>query len=174
VSAEDRIVGALLGTAVGDALGLAAEGMSARQIARRWGRLDRYRFLGRRGFVSDDTEQSALVGWFWRLPPTRPLWPSPATWRSTRSSWLTGSAGWCPEAADRRRPAALLRCPAGSPIMTERLHLSDSYTLEFEARVLACKEHEGRPAAILDRTAFYAESGGQPWDTGTLGEASVL
>ncbi len=88
---EERLADVLLGTAVGDALGLAAEGMSARAIARRWGRLDRYRFLGRSGFVSDDTEQSALaaqalarhpddperfarafrrslVGWFWRLP----------------------------------------------------------------------------------------------------------
>ena len=27
---------------------------------------------------------------------------------------------------------------------------------------------------ILDRTAFYAESGGQPWDTGTLGDARVV
>ena len=33
----------------------------------------------------------------------------------------------------------------------------------------ARREHEGRPALVLDRTAFYAESGGQPWDTGTLG-----
>ena len=88
---EERLANVLLGTAIGDALGLAAEGMSARAIARRWGRLDRYRFLGRRGFVSDDTEQAALaaqalarhpddperfarafrrslVGWFWRLP----------------------------------------------------------------------------------------------------------
>lgn len=88
---EDRLAGCLLGTAVGDALGLPAEGMSARAIRRRWGRLDRYRFLGRTGRVSDDTEQAALVaqalarqssdpdvfarafrrslvGWFWRLP----------------------------------------------------------------------------------------------------------
>lgn len=88
---EERLADVLLGTAVGDALGLAAEGLSAAAIARRWGRLDRYRFLGRGGFVSDDTEQSALaaqalarhpddperfarsfrrslVGWFWRLP----------------------------------------------------------------------------------------------------------
>jgi ADP-ribosylglycohydrolase len=91
VDLEERLARVLLGTAVGDALGLAAEGMSAGAIARRWGRLDRVRFLGRRGFVSDDTEQSALaaqalarhpddpgrfarafrrslVGWFWRLP----------------------------------------------------------------------------------------------------------
>ncbi|SIN71607.1 ADP-ribosylglycohydrolase [Singulisphaera sp. GP187] len=87
----DRLAGTLLGTALGDALGLPAEGMSARAIARRFGRMDRFHLLGRTGFVSDDTEQSALVaqslirypddleqctrafrrsllGWFCRLP----------------------------------------------------------------------------------------------------------
>jgi ADP-ribosyl-[dinitrogen reductase] hydrolase len=58
---EDRLAGTLLGTAVGDALGLATEGMSAPAIARRFGRVQRYHLLGRTGFVSDDTEQSALV-----------------------------------------------------------------------------------------------------------------
>ena len=58
--------------------------------------------------------------------------------------------------------------------MTERLHLTDSYILDFEARVVETREHEGRPAVILDRTAFYAESGGQPWDTGSLGDAGVV
>jgi ADP-ribosylglycohydrolase len=85
---EARIAGTLLGTALGDALGLPCEGMSARRIARRFGLVDRFRLLGRTGFVSDDTEQSALVaqslardpgnparafrrsllGWFFRLP----------------------------------------------------------------------------------------------------------
>ncbi len=85
------MTGVLLGTALGDALGLPAEGMSASQIARRFGRLDRFRLLGSTGFVSDDTEQAALAAecllrypndrdafvaafrralraWFWRLP----------------------------------------------------------------------------------------------------------
>jgi alanyl-tRNA synthetase len=53
--------------------------------------------------------------------------------------------------------------------MTEKLYLADSYLRRFEARVI-----ERRPGAVvLDRTAFYATSGGQPHDTGTLGGAAV-
>ena len=33
---------------------------------------------------------------------------------------------------------------------------------------------DGRPAVALDATAFYPTSGGQPCDTGTLGEARVV
>lgn len=58
--------------------------------------------------------------------------------------------------------------------MTERLFRDDPYRLEFEARVLARRQHEGRPALVLDRTAFYAESGGQPWDTGSLSGVPVV
>ena len=57
----DAMTGTLLGTALGDALGLATEGMSATAINRRFGRVDRFHLFGRTGFVSDDTEQSALV-----------------------------------------------------------------------------------------------------------------
>lgn len=88
---QDRLAGALLGTAIGDAMGLPMEGMPASAVARRFPRIDRYSLVGETGFVSDDTEQSALVaqslirhprdmhrfvrafrgsllGWFMRLP----------------------------------------------------------------------------------------------------------
>ncbi|MGB1013900.1 MAG: ADP-ribosylglycohydrolase family protein [Nannocystaceae bacterium] len=88
---EDDVAGVLLGTALGDALGLPAEGLDGPTIARRFRRLDRFALVGKTGYVSDDTEQSALVaeaivtapddiprclasfrrallGWFLRLP----------------------------------------------------------------------------------------------------------
>lgn len=53
--------GALLGTAVGDALGLPAEGMTASQIRRRWNGSWQMRFIFGRGMMSDDTEHSLMV-----------------------------------------------------------------------------------------------------------------
>ncbi len=58
--------------------------------------------------------------------------------------------------------------------MTERLYYTDPYLIEFDARVLRVGAHAGRPAAVLDRTAFYPTSGGQPFDTGTLGGVRVI
>jgi alanyl-tRNA synthetase len=58
--------------------------------------------------------------------------------------------------------------------MTERLYYHDSFLREFDARVLACRAAGDRFEIMLDRTAFYPTSGGQPHDTGRLGEARVL
>jgi alanyl-tRNA synthetase len=58
--------------------------------------------------------------------------------------------------------------------MTDRIYYTDPYCRRFDARVTRALEYEGRPAVTLDRTAFYPTSGGQPFDTGRLGEARVL
>ena len=58
--------------------------------------------------------------------------------------------------------------------MTERLYYTDAYAREFDANVIQIAEVDGRRAAILDRTAFYPTSGGQPFDTGALGGARVV
>jgi alanyl-tRNA synthetase len=58
--------------------------------------------------------------------------------------------------------------------MTERLYYTDSYCREFEATVRAIEAADGRTLALLDRTAFYPTSGGQPFDTGMLGDARVV
>ena len=87
----DRVLGSLIGVALGDAVGLPFEGLSMKRVQRRFDGAVRCQLVGRIGFVSDDTEQSALVaqslarggsddaacvgwfrrsmvGWFARLP----------------------------------------------------------------------------------------------------------
>ncbi len=52
--------------------------------------------------------------------------------------------------------------------MTEKLFYEDSYIKEFQARVLSCRESGGGYQAVLTRTAFFPEGGGQSADTGFL------
>jgi ADP-ribosylglycohydrolase len=59
----DRLAGVLLGAAVGDALGVPREGLSARRASQLYGSAPlRHRFVFGRGMVSDDTEHTCLVG----------------------------------------------------------------------------------------------------------------
>lgn len=58
---DSHIVGCILGTAVGDALGLPYEGVSRGRLPRLLGLPDRHRFLFGRGMISDDTELTCLV-----------------------------------------------------------------------------------------------------------------
>jgi alanyl-tRNA synthetase len=58
---------------------------------------------------------------------------------------------------------------------TERLYYQDSRLLEFDARVIGLSElDDGQIGVTLDRTAFYPTGGGQPTDTGMLGDARVV
>jgi alanyl-tRNA synthetase len=58
--------------------------------------------------------------------------------------------------------------------MTERIYYAEPARRSFDAVVTAVIEHEGGPAVVLDRTAFYPTSGGQPFDIGRLGTADVV
>ncbi len=56
----------------------------------------------------------------------------------------------------------------------ERLYNEDAYIREFDAEVISCTEAGTGYEVLLDRSAFFPEGGGQPADTGTLGNARVL
>ena len=57
--------------------------------------------------------------------------------------------------------------------MTEKLYYKDAYLTEFSARVISCEKGDEAYVAVLDRTAFFPEEGGQLSDKGTLGDARV-
>jgi ADP-ribosylglycohydrolase len=68
----DRFTGLLLGTAVGDALGLPAENLSAEKIRRRWRGQWRMCLILGRGMVSDDTEHTLMVAQALLAQPKNP------------------------------------------------------------------------------------------------------
>jgi len=58
---RECLIGTLLGTAVGDALGLPMENLAPESIRRRWPEPLRMRFIFGRGMISDDTEHTLMV-----------------------------------------------------------------------------------------------------------------
>jgi len=58
---EGAMIGCLLGTAVGDALGLSCEGLSKRRQAKMFKNIEKYHFILGKGMVSDDTEHTCMV-----------------------------------------------------------------------------------------------------------------
>jgi alanyl-tRNA synthetase len=58
--------------------------------------------------------------------------------------------------------------------MTARLYQNDPYLREFSSEVIEETALNSKPRAILKQTAFYPASGGQPHDTGTLNNVSVV
>ncbi len=57
---------------------------------------------------------------------------------------------------------------------TEKLYFENAYLKEFSARVIGREIRDGQELVILDRTAFYPESGGQPHDLGILNGVKVI
>ncbi len=90
-----------------------------------------------------------------------------------------GSEGWGFESlrAHGSRHSALgtrrsAYCGLGE--LASRLYYDDSYSTEFFGTVTEATEVLGRPAVVLRETVFYPSSGGQPHDTGWLGDRRVL
>ena len=70
---DDRIAGVMLGTLVGDSLGLPREGMSGRRAERVFDDTPlRHRFLFGRGMMSDDTEHACLTAQAMLAHPDNP------------------------------------------------------------------------------------------------------
>jgi Ser-tRNA(Ala) deacylase AlaX len=58
-------------------------------------------------------------------------------------------------------------------MMTERLFFTHDH-LTAELEVLSCTPHDDHYAVTLQSTIFHPQGGGQPFDTGWLGDSQVL
>ena len=58
--------------------------------------------------------------------------------------------------------------------MTNRIYYTDALSTTFDATVVSSAMIDDRAHVVLDTTAFYPTSGGQPFDLGTLGGRAVL
>lgn len=59
---------------------------------------------------------------------------------------------------------------------TEKLFWKDAYIKEFRANIMSIehyREDTSKFTILLDKTAFYPEGGGQPWDEGKIGDSNV-
>ncbi|MEO8352255.1 MAG: ADP-ribosylglycohydrolase family protein [Chthoniobacteraceae bacterium] len=85
----DALAGLLIGTAVGDALGLPMEGLSAQRQRRLFPSPLRHRLVGRFGMISDDTEHTLMLAQALLECPTDPAAFQRALARRLRW-WLVG------------------------------------------------------------------------------------
>lgn len=57
--------------------------------------------------------------------------------------------------------------------MTEKLYYSDSFIFEFDAEITDIIDIGPKKAIVLDRTAFFPESGGQQGDEGFISDTEI-
>ncbi|PYS01707.1 MAG: hypothetical protein DMG16_11495 [Acidobacteria bacterium] len=57
---------------------------------------------------------------------------------------------------------------------TERLYYNDPYLLEFDAKIIEARAVGDRLGLVLDKTAFYPTSGGQPNDLGMIDDVPLV
>ena len=58
--------------------------------------------------------------------------------------------------------------------MTERLYYNDPALLSFEGTIIEAREFNDKHLTVLDKTAFYPTSGGQPHDNGLLNSVAIF
>jgi len=104
MSSPRAIIGSLVGTAVGDALGLPHEGLSPRRARRLFPDVNRYHFLLGRGMFSDDTEHACMTAQSLLAAGTDPVrFSRSLAWRLRW--WLVG----CPPAIGKATLQAILK-----------------------------------------------------------------
>jgi alanyl-tRNA synthetase len=58
--------------------------------------------------------------------------------------------------------------------MTTKLYLDNPYRKKCYSEIIEQTQVQGKPGAILNQTVFYPTSGGQPHDTGTIDNVTVI
>jgi len=61
LSKEDKVIGCLLGTGIGDAIGLPCEGLTKKRLKRLYPQIDKHHFFFGKGMFSDDTEHTCML-----------------------------------------------------------------------------------------------------------------
>ncbi|MFN8613542.1 MAG: ADP-ribosylglycohydrolase family protein [Vulcanimicrobiota bacterium] len=144
---DERARGCLWGTALGDALGLCREGLSARRGQSMYPDLERYQLFGGRGLCSDDTEHAAFT--YWALSGAadvgdfeRRLGHAFRRWMRTLPAgvgWATLRAGLLGRGVHSAGNGPLMRVPvlavAGPPDLEDYLRVSTRLT-HTDPRVL--------------------------------------
>ncbi|CAN5422495.1 ADP-ribosylglycohydrolase family protein [soil metagenome] len=171
----DKIIGCLVGAAVGDALGLPFEGLTPARRMRMFSDVQGYRFILRHGMASDDTEhlcmtaQSLLasrgdhdrfarsLGWrlrFWIL--ALPAGVGFATLRACIKLWL----GW---PASRSGIHSAGNGPAMRSAILGVIHLDDSEMLKSLVRASTRVTHTD-PRAETGALIVAVAAGCAAWD----------